>query len=108
MGAEKPLNRLVVVVVGADADFVFTSHRRPVRHAERCGNSRDHPAIVVFSWTSCANHRIDIVDELLTSCTSHREQVECQTQRDESGDEGRSIETHEQWTCCTQYLQDRS
>jgi hypothetical protein len=89
MGAKKTLYRRVFVIVGADADFVFTGHGRPVRHAEWCGNTRNHPAIVVFSRAGCADHWIDIINRLLSESIQFSNKIKSEAQHDKHCDEGR-------------------
>src|SRR5438128_7680105 len=66
VSSQKSLDRPVLVVVRAHTDLVLASHDRPVCHAEGGGDSRDHPAVIIFGRAGGADHWIDAVDWLLS------------------------------------------
>src|SRR6266545_4316962 len=87
VGSQKSLYCRILIVVWADTDFVFTSHDSPVRHAERCSDSRDHPAIIIFGRTSGADHWIDAIDWLLGQSLLAAAEIKSETHRDNHGDD---------------------
>src|SRR6266850_889829 len=87
VSSQKSLYRRVLIVVWADADLVLTSHDRPVCHAERCGDSRDHSAVIIFGRTRGADHLIDAIDRLLSHGAQAFAETKSETHRDNHGDD---------------------
>ena len=87
VSSQKSLDRRVLIIVWADTDLVLTSHHRPMRHAERGGDSRDHAAVIILGWTCGADHWINAIDWLLSESLEASAKINSEAHRNSNGDD---------------------